>query len=391
MIGHYDFLSPSQIIFGWGKRKELGTLLQGIGKRLFIITGSRTLAEKGVYTDLVESVSIVGIEAIILGEIDQEPEVKDVDHFVEQILEYDPNSDDMVLGIGGGSAMDLAKAVAAMAANRHGNSVQDFLEGVGKGLQVEQKPLSFIAMPTTSGTGSEVTKNAVISNYDPPFKKSLRDPSMIARLVVIDPQLTTLCPPEITAYSGMDTITQLIESYISKNAKPIPRALCLQGLSCSLPYITDAVENPEFREARENMSHAAMLSGLALANSGLGMAHGVAAALGVHHKIPHGLACALMLPVALKVNADEKTEEIAYLGKLFTSDVSMSDDEAVEAAIGIVEGLNDSFGIPATLSELGIEQKDLPALVKSSRGNSMNGNPVKLSDEELQSLLEEIL
>ena len=171
-------------------------------------------------------------------------------------------------------------------------------------------------MPTTAGTGAEATRNAVISSYDPPFKKSLRDDRILPRIALIDPELTVRVPPEVTAASGMDAITQLIESYISRKAQPIPQALAVQGLLLAVPAIAEAVENGRSRPARERMSHAALLSGLALANSGLGLAHGIAPALGIHCRVPHGMACAVMLPSALRINRDVRQAELATLARL---------------------------------------------------------------------------
>ncbi len=211
-----------------------------------------------------------------------------------------PANGDFMLAIGGGAAIDLAKAAGAMAANDQSPTVKDYLENVGRDLKIVNPPLPVLAMPTTAGTGAEATKNAVISSYDPPFKKSLRDDRLMPRIALVDPELTVSVPANVTAASGMDAITQLFESYISRKARPIPQALAVQGLKIAIPAIVEAVEKPDSRTAREAMAHAALLSGMALANSGLGMAHGVAPALGIHCRVPHGVACALMLPVALR-------------------------------------------------------------------------------------------
>jgi alcohol dehydrogenase class IV len=260
-------------------------------------------------------------------------------------------------------------------------------------------------MPTTAGTGTEATKNAVISSYDPAFKKSLRSPTMIPNAVLIDPELSVGLSPETTAYTGMDAITQLLESLISKRAQPIPQALCLQGLALAIPAIVEAVGNGSSQPAREAMSHAALLSGLALANSGLGMAHGVAAALGVHARVPHGLACAVMLPQALRINKDSGRAILAQAGRVIRQnlvDSSLaesssremaeaasldSDKAATEFVIQIVEHLCERIGIPKKLTALGVSREQIPALVASSRGNSMRGNPREISDGELTTLL----
>lgn len=385
----YDFLAPNQIIFGWGRRAELGKLAAASGDRVFLVAGSRTLERNGVINDLVRSFEANGLVACPFSAPSHEPEVQDVDRLVQEFLRFEPTPNDVVLAIGGGSTIDLAKAAAAMVRNRHGNSVVDFLEGVGKGLQITQRPLNLIAVPTTAGTGTEVTKNAVISSYDPAFKKSLRSNWMVPPLVLIDPELSVSVPADITAFTGMDAITQLIESYISRRAAPIPQALSLSGLKLAIPAIAGAVRDGQSRECREAMSQAALLSGLALANSGLGLAHGVAAALGVHCRTPHGLACATMLPAALRVNQQVRERELAQLEQLFDPRTS-GDAELAAAFIRRIEGLCREIGIPSRLREIGVAQEQLPALVVGSRGNSMSGNPRDVSDDELLQLLQEL-
>ena len=332
----------------------------------------------------------------------REPEVEDVDVTVERLRAFGPRDGDVIVAIGGGSAIDLGKAVAALATNLRGDSVQDFLEGVGRGLKIERPPLPLLAVPTTAGTGTEATKNAVISSFDPPFKKSLRNDLMIPKIVLVDPELTVSLPRDITAHTGMDAITQLIESLISRRAKAIPRALCWQGLELALPAMFELSRDLDNRAAREAMSHAALLSGIALANSGLGFAHGVAAALGVHVKVPHGLACAMMLPAALHLNRDVAKDDLGRLGRESTNwlrgesglppcDCNANTDVAAMHFLAVIRVLNDRLGIPKRLSELGVLCEQLPALVKSSRGNSMDGNPRDVSDEEIHASLERML
>ncbi len=247
-----------------------------------------------------------------------------------------------------------------------------------------------LAMPTTAGTGSEATKNAVISSYDPPFKKSLRSDAMVPDIVLVDPELTITVPATTTAYTGMDAITQCIESYISRRRQPIPQALALEGLKCAVPAITTAVAHGDSRPAREAMAHAALLSGMALANSGLGMAHGVAAALGVHCRVPHGLACAVMLPVAMRINRDVARDELEIIGRTIVDD-ELRGAAAVDAGIARIQKICDEVKIPHTLTEIGVSAEQIPEIVKSSRGNSMNGNPLELSDAELTQILEGML
>jgi alcohol dehydrogenase class IV len=249
-----------------------------------------------------------------------------------------------------------------------------------------------MAMPTTAGTGAEATRNAVISSYDPPFKKSIRDDRILPRVVLVDPELTATAPPKVTAASGMDAITQLIESYISRKAQPIPQALSLQGLQLAVPAIVEAVENGQSRMARERMSHASLLSGMALANSGLGLAHGVAAALGIHGRVSHGMACAVMLPTALRINREVREKELATIARyVFSVPTGSPDCEAVDLFIEKIEALGRRVGVPSRLADLGIRHDQIPAIVKSSRGQSMSGNPCDVSDAQLSRLLEKML
>lgn len=386
----YTLLLPAKIRFGWGSRQEAGSLARNLGRRARIVLGSRTLADSAEYHQILDSLRAAGVEPHHLATISREPEVQDVDQAVHQLLELGIQPHDFLIGIGGGAALDLAKAVSAMATNREGESVRDYLEGVGKGLTVDYPPLPMMAIPTTSGTGSEATKNAVISSYDPVFKKSLRSNRMVPDVVLVDPELTVSLPAATTAFSGMDAITQCIESYISCRAQPIPSALALQGIQLAVPSIEEAVNDPHSRTARERMSHAALLSGIALANSGLGMAHGVAAALGVHSRVPHGLACAVMLPVALRVNRQVSEQKIAELARACGHDGSDISQIAEEFIVRI-ERICRAVGIPDKLSDLGVKPEQIPQLVPSARGNSMSGNPRELSDAELTQILEDML
>jgi len=209
---------------------------------------------------------------------------------------------------------------------------------------------------------------------------------------LVDPELCVSVPASITAASGMDAITQLIESYISRRARPIPQALALQGLRLAVGAISQAVKDGHCRPAREAMSHAALLSGMALANSGLGMAHGVAAALGTVCRVPHGLACAVMLPVALRVNRQVRQAELARLAHAaFPQHRPASPEAAVEMFIQCIEQLCREVGIPERLSALGVRREHIPDIVAGSRGTSMSGNPRDLSDAELTELLEAML
>jgi alcohol dehydrogenase class IV len=369
----------------------VGRLAAELGRRAFVVCGSRTLEASGELDGLTKSLKSEGVRVRRLYDISREPQVEDVNRCFDRLHAQGAADGDLLLAIGGGSAIDLAKAAAAMIADRQSATVADYLEGVGKGLKLLSRPLPVLAMPTTGGTGSEATKNAVISSYDPPFKKSLRSDLMVPRAVLVDPELSVSVPPSTTAWTGMDAITQLIESYVSRFARPLPRALALGALRLALPALPEAVRDGGSRPAREAMAHAALMSGMALAHSGLGLAHGVAAALGVHGQVTHGLACAVMLPVALRVNRPVCEKDLAELARGALGGNWQSDAAAADAFVEAIYDLASVVGVPKRLSDLGVRREQIPNLVASSRGNSMNGNPVQLSDEELGQLLETIV
>lgn len=383
----YDFVAPSRIVFGWGRRSEAGRLARELGRRAFVVCGSRTLEASGAIEELLAGLRSVGLEVVRLGTISHEPLVSDVDEATGRLHQAGVRDGDLLLAIGGGSAIDLAKAAAALATNRQSPTVQDYLEGVGRGLKISQPPLPLIAMPTTGGTGSEATKNAVISCHDPPFKKSLRSDRMVPPVVLIDPELSVGVPTSTTAWTGMDAITQLVESYLSRFARPLPRAMTIDSLRRALAALPQAVADGGCRPAREAMAHAALASGMALANSGLGLAHGVAAALGVYARVTHGLACAVMLPVALRVNRPHCEAELAQLARGALGGGWQSDADAADALVEAIDHLAAKLNVPKRLSELGVGRGQIPDLVAGSRGNSLNGNPVRLSDDELKRLL----
>lgn len=386
----YDFIAPQKIVFGWGRRREVGVLGRSLGRRAFLVSGLPEEIGKPFLNEIGDALHREGIQLVPSANILHEPEVEDVDRLSDQLRREKPGNGDFMLAIGGGAAIDLAKAAGAMATNDQSSTVKDYLENVGRDLKIVNPPLPVLAMPTTAGAGAEATKNAVISSYDPPFKKSLRDDRLMPRIALVDPELTVSVPPSVTAASGMDAITQLFESYISRKARPIPQALAEQGLKIAIPAVVEAVEKPDSRRSREAMAHAALLSGMALANSGLGMAHGVAPALGIHCRVPHGVACALMLPVALKVNSEICADELSHLCQtLFGRSASTSRRDAVAVLIREIEKICDRIGVARRLSQLGVRREQIPDLVKSSRGSSMSGNPRELSDEELTAILED--
>lgn len=394
-IPGYDLLLPGRIVFGWGRSAELGHWAAGIGRRAFLITATRWAAGEAAAA-VQESLRAAGVEPIFLATTEHhEPECRHVDAALDRLcarLRSDatsaPQRGDLVIGIGGGAALDLAKAIAALAPQSQQAPVVDYLESVGRGLQLTAPPLPWIAVPTTGGTGSEATKNAVISSREPPFKKSLRDDRLLASVALVDPKLSTSLPPAATAHSGLDAITQLIESYLTPRARPFTQALIRDALPRAVEALPLAVADGQHRPAREALSHAALISGIALANSGLGIAHAVAAALGAVADVRHGLACAVMLPHALSFNRPVCLKALAELGRLIEGPSPATTHDAADTLESRVDSLLAGLQIPRRLRDLGIRREQLPQLVPLAQGNSLSGNPRPVDPVELAAFLE---
>ena len=393
----WEFASPRRIVFGPGRRREIGELTAEFGRRAFLLHGSRTLARQGRIDEIQSAIEAAGLEVRQLDGVHREPEPDDVDSAVAALRATGLREGDLVVAVGGGAAIDLGKAVAGLATQGEA-SVVEYLEGVGTGRQIEGPTLPYVAVPTTGGTGSEATKNAVISSYEPAFKKSLRSPALVPDLVVVDPELATSVPADVTTHSGLDAVTQLIESFISCRRRPLPSALAIDGLRRALASderspaaLLRAVREPNDVDARGAMAHAALLSGMALANSGLGVAHGIAAALGVHARVPHGLACATLLPVALRVNRDAARVELAQLADALQLAPGAEVEERARAFEEHITMLCDELGVPKRLRDLGVTGDQLAAIAQSSLGNSLSGNPRPLAVEDIAAILEDIL
>ena len=332
-----------------------------------------------------------GVEPVPLATLLHEPEVADVDRVAADIRDHRPGEGDFLLAVGGGAAIDLAKATAAMATNADSPTVKDYLEGVGRGLRLSQAPLSVLAMPSTAGTGAEATKNAVISSYDPPFKKSLRDDRLVPRIALVDPQLAVTVPPAVTAASGMDAITQLIESYVSRKSQPIPRALAVQGLRMAMPAICEAVENGASQPAREAMAHcrAAVRHGAGQFGAGDGPWRGG----GLGHALPRAArrGLRLMLPAAIRANREVAQADFARLAHLLVSRSFPDPAEATDALLREIERLCDRVGVPRRLGPLGVTREQIPLLVEGFPRHEHERNPREISDAELTAILEGLL
>ena len=393
----YDLALPPIVRFGVGRVAEIGAVVGLLGHRAWLVGGRRSLLDSPARPGLEASLAVAGIEHRVIATTDGEPTVVQVATALAGVPS-ESHAGTVVVAVGGGAAIDLAKAVAALATNcdlaratAHDLEavVTDHLEGVGT-RSITRWPLPVVAIPTTAGTGAEATRNAVISCPRRRFKKSMRSPLMVPRAVIIDPALGAGCERATTAAAGLDAITQLIESFICRFARPVPRALVLDALPRALEALPRLLADPHDLQARAAMSHAAFVSGVALTNSGLGMAHGVAAALGIECGTPHGVACALMLPVALRVNAVAAVHDLAALERAVDQAAAGDDGTCAAAFVGRIERLCREARVPERLSEVGLARDRIAWLADNSGGASMRGNPVELDPARLRPILDAV-
>ena len=380
-----------RIEFGCGALNKLPALLAPHGRKLLIVTGGRSFTQTPHWEKLSSALKEQGF-GWELCRVDGEPSPQLVD---EAVARFRNQGIEVVLGIGGGSVLDAAKAIAGLL--KPGNSVMDHLEGVGPELPYLGPATPFIAVPTTAGTGSEATKNAVLSTHgENGFKKSFRDEQLVPQYAVVDPDLLASCPPELIAANGMDALTQLLEAYVSTRANPFTDALALDGIKAARDGLLAWHGQAEDAAAgREKMAYAALLSGICLAQTGLGSVHGLAAPLGAFFPIPHGVACGTLLAEATKANIDlmEAREpgnpalaKYAHVGRLFRGRTHVDEVGARVFLVHVLKEWTEQLNLPR-LSTYGMAEADIPRVVANCRGSSMKTNPIVLSDDEVASLL----
>jgi alcohol dehydrogenase len=397
-----------RIVFGAGGISELPGIVAEHGKRALLVTGRRSFRDGPAWASLVAGLEAAGIAWDHLA-VAGEPGPDLVDRAVADRRQHPP---DVVVGIGGGAALDAAKAIAGLL--RSGTSLLDHLEGVGRGLPYPGPATPFIAVPTTAGTGSEATRNAVIAGRlpgaaptDPPFKKSFRDERLVASVALVDPDLLAGCPPDVIAGDGMDALTQLLEAFTSSGASPFSDALARSGLAAigsALPAWHAAAlggaDRDETAAARGAIAWAALCSGIALANAGLGAVHGLVAPLGARFGIHHGAGCGALVTATTRTNLAALAERspgspalrrYAEAGRLLSGaglpGRATTDDDAAREALPETLGLlAASLRIPR-LAACGVTEDAFPALVAESRGSSMRTNPATLTDAEIGAIL----
>mgnify|MGYP002713101348 CR=1 FL=1 len=379
-----------RIEFGNGVFNKVAELCSAYGRRVLLVTGAKSFLGSTFYQQLQDDFSARQL-SLELCQVPGEPSPQRVDEAVKQFAAADI---DVVLGIGGGSALDAAKAIAGLLKVQR--TVMDYLEGVGPELTYEGPALPFIAVPTTAGTGSEATKNAVLSVQGKDgFKKSFRDDKLVAEYAIVDPQLLASCPPGVIAANGMDALTQLLESYVSTRSNVMTEALAISGLRAARDGLLALYRNSDDARAREQMAYASMLSGICLAQTGLGSVHGLASPLGAFYPIPHGVVCGTLVAEATRVNIDAMQQrepdnvaldKYARLAEILSERRIRDHQEARDSLIALLADWTEQLQLPG-LAHYGVHENELDHVVAHSRGSSMKTNPIVLSDAEIHRLL----
>ncbi|MFC1592195.1 iron-containing alcohol dehydrogenase [Thermodesulfobacteriota bacterium] len=382
----FEFATAGRIVFGPGSAAKLKDSLSGLGSRGLVITGKSARHAETVLEQL-DAAGIAGHTCSVAGE----PTIETVTETAR--IARDAGCD-LVIGVGGGSVIDTAKAVAALLTNP--GELMDYLEVIGRGRPIARSPAACIALPTTAGTGAEVARNAVITAEQQRVKVSMRSPLMLPRLAIVDPELTLSLPPDITASTGLDALTQLLEALVSKKATPLTDGICREGLRRAAFSLPRACEDGSDLSARTDMSLASLFGGLALANAGLGAVHGFAGPLGGMYRAPHGMLCARLLPfvmatnvAALQARAPDNPGLVRFdeIARILTGNPAASAPDGV----AWIRDLCGALTVPA-LAQFGVSPDDFDTIVeKAGKASSMKGNPLELTRKELAAILEKAL
>jgi alcohol dehydrogenase len=396
LITHFHPFSVARlprIEFGSGGFSRIAELTVRYGRRALIVTGARSFPASARWRQLLQQFAALDISHEHVT-IDGEPSPAMVD---DAVNEYASADIEVVVAIGGGSAMDAAKAIAGLL--RVKQSVMDFLEGVGPELPYQGPAVPLIAVPTTAGTGSEATKNAVLSKQgEDGFKKSFRDDKLVAELAIVDPDLLSSCPGDVIAANGMDALTQLIESYVSIKANVFNDALGISGLRAARDGLVRLYQSEGAdAQARERMAYASLISGINLAQTGLGSVHGLASPLGAFYPVPHGVVCGTLVAAATEMNINAMLERepdnaaidrYARISEVLSQRRFKSTSEALDKLVELLQQWTYDLQLER-LSRYGLESSALDHVVEHSRGSSMKTNPIVLTDEEIKAILVE--
>lgn len=390
----FEFHGVGRVVFGRGQVGRLGELAAPLGRSALLVYNGDEPGRAGVVDRVTGLLANAGIQPTLVRQRG-EPTVADVDRALGTARVA---ACDIVIGLGGGSAIDAAKAVAGLLAN--GGAALDYMEVIGKGQKLTKPAVPWIAIPTTAGTGAEATRNAVIGDPAKRFKASIRSELLLPRVALVDAELGVNVPPSVTASSGVDALCQLIESYTSSGANLMTDALALQGIPLAARSLRRAYADGADLDAREDMALAALLSGIALTNAGLGAVHGFAAPLGANFPVPHGVVCAALLSHVIAANVSALREQspghatlgrYSTAGRALTGDAGMSDSDAVDRLIAATAALARDLNIPR-LGNFGLTREAIPEMVALARkSSSMRCNPVMLPDAVLGAILQRSL
>ena len=381
----FDFSTAPRILFGPGKIGEIGEIIRLFGEKVFILSG---LPDGEVLHRMLQVLEKSDLD-YRTHLVNCEPTIATISGFLGHLKAFKP---DVVIGFGGGSAMDSAKAIASLSTNQ--GEITDYLEIIGRGMQLKNDPLPMVAIPTTAGTGSEVTRNAVISDTVKKIKVSLRSPLLIPKVALVDPELALKMPPPITASTGMDAITQLVEPFTSNKANPITDALCKEGLTRAARSLREAYFDGDRLGARQDMALASLFSGIALANAKLGVVHGFASVLGGLLNAPHGAICARLLPFTVDGNIKALIEREAHnnaLGKYTEiARILVGHHRAtMEDGVNWLRQLSGELQIKP-LRQYGLDRRLFDEIIQQTKkSSSTQGNPIALTDDELMEILEQ--
>mgnify|MGYP001040885275 CR=1 FL=1 len=380
----FEFATAGRIFFGTGTLNKLGDLLPQLGSRGFILAGSGSVP-LGPLFEIFDR-SNVHIEPF---RVSGEPDVRTIQRGVESARAANC---DFVVGFGGGSVIDSAKAIAALMTNP--GDLMDYLEVIGRGQKIQNSPLPIAALPTTAGTGSEVTRNAVIASPEHHVKVSMRSPMMIPDVAIIDPELTITMPPGITASTGMDALTQVIEAYVSNRANAMTDIIAREGIKHGARSLLAAYRDGSDLSAREDMALCSLFGGLALANGGLGAVHGFAGPIGGMFNAPHGAICASLLPPVMRHNVmilekQKSVGDFTHRYQEIASILTGGREASISDGVKWLEKLAEHLNIPG-LGAMGISPSDFDQIIaKAKVSSSMQKNPVNLPDSILHAILEE--
>lgn len=378
----HSFRSPGTVVFGSGALARLGETAAALGPKVLVVTGSRSAASSGTLDRVRTYLEGAGLSVYVMPVVREEPTDAVVDELRAAIRSEGCTG---VVAVGGGSSLDAGKAAAGLSYSEA--STHEHM--VGKAA-IPSHGLPWIGVPTTAGSGAEMTPNAVLIDTVTGIKKSLRSWSWLAHAAIVDPDLTLTMPPQITAASGMDALTQAIESYTSTGATPLTEAISLEAAKRIAGHLLRAYTAPHDRKAREQVAWGSMMAGLALANARLGAVHGFAHPVGTYCGLAHGLACAILLPSVIRFNAPvagEKYKELARALGLVTEGATA--EEGTEALYGYVRDLNVKLGIPERLGDAGLTADMIPSIVAETLpSRSLAANPRTAGKADLTAILE---